>query len=153
MKIFDFPMRRTYYLRHPFKFCRTLARSLKNASMRIKLGYCNDDVWNMDHWFLETIPPMLRKLAKDGIASPQQYETREAWAAELCDIAAKLESAKESEQNKKNEFYQEYSESINNDKMLIKNFLKRAQELENEGVENFKEGLNEFRDIFFDLWD
>ena len=153
MKIFDFPMRPFYYLRHPLKYCRTLARCLKNASMRIKLGYCDDDVWNMDLWFLETIPPMLRKLAKDGISSPLQYETREAWAAELCTIAAKLESAKESEQNKKNEFYREYLENWNGDTALTKNFLKRALELENEGVENFKEGLDKFRDIFFDLWD
>ena len=36
------------------------------AKQRAKRGFCDRDVWDIDHWFCNTISPMLKQLAETG---------------------------------------------------------------------------------------
>lgn len=50
-------MRSAFYSKHPLK-------NMKYCIQRIKRGYCDADLWDIDHWFLAVIVPMLRQFAK-----------------------------------------------------------------------------------------
>ena len=169
MKIFEFPLRPSYYLRHPLQFYKTLTRNLKNASMRIKFGYCNDDVWNMDSWFLDIIPPMLRTMADKGCAYPgdDPFNTPEKWHDWLYDIADKLESCKEASRDKRNEYYEYYMNAFFSNKNITitynyptltkdeicSKYITRSNELFKESKETIKYCFEQLGKYFFKLWD
>ena len=151
--ILKLPLSPSYYLRHPFHFVSSLAWLLKNASERLKLGYCEEDVWNIDNWFLNTIPPMLRELTK-GEAYPitdDKIKSIEEWRDLLLDMAAKFESAKESEQEKKNEYWPQYRASKGMDQEIRTKYWERTAELFEEGRKNFHEAMDNFIKYFFYL--
>lgn len=40
---------------------KKLLKNLKYCIQRIRLGYCDADLWDIDEWFLSVIVPMLRQ--------------------------------------------------------------------------------------------
>lgn len=48
---------------HPF-------RKIKFAFQRVTKGYCDQDVWNIDYWFLKTVPKMIKELQKIKHGTP-----------------------------------------------------------------------------------
>lgn len=50
-------MRSAFYSNKPLK-------NLKYCIQRIKRGYCDADLWEIDSWFLGVIVPMLRQFAE-----------------------------------------------------------------------------------------
>lgn len=52
--------------------------NFRSRIQRFKRGYSDEDVWNMDTWFIETITPMLHQLKTRGIGSPA-YLTEDEW--------------------------------------------------------------------------
>ena len=52
--------------------------NLRKRIQRFKHGYSDEDVWNMDTWFVETIIPMLHQLKTRGIGTPA-YLTEDEW--------------------------------------------------------------------------
>ncbi len=47
---------------NPIKHIQRWGRNLKHAYQRIRYGYCNSDVWEIDGWFLNVLPDMLEDL-------------------------------------------------------------------------------------------
>ena len=42
-------------------------RKLKSKIQRFIRGYADEDVWQMDYWFINIIPKMLRQLRDKGM--------------------------------------------------------------------------------------
>ena len=45
-------------------------RNIKFFYQRIKYGYCDSDVWNIDYWFLNVMPGMLQQLKETTHSYP-----------------------------------------------------------------------------------
>lgn len=170
--IWHFPLRKSYYLLHPIKLIKQMICNLHNAKMRLKFGFCDYDVWSMDAWFLKVVPPMLRKLADEGMAYPgvEPFETPEKWHSWLYSVADRLESCKEDKQNERNPYYKEYMDLIE-EEIEKGNFLKqddtltlqrnkvcnkyfnKMREIEQESHLVLKECFAELAEHFWELWD
>lgn len=157
-----FYRKKGYYLTHPNIWFSDLARGIKYCYQRIKRGYSDVDVWNMDCWFLKIIPSMLRQLT-NGKAYPgiAPFETPEKWENWLLDIAAKIESASEDYQNEHNKYYKDYMDTITGTVTYDKDYIKEvrekynecAQELYEEGERNLHYAMTELGKNLGHLWD
>lgn len=113
MNAFKFLFRPSYYFKHPIKFIKEIGVNLKNAWMRATKGYCYTDIWNIDNWFCEVFPPMLRYLAEHGCAYPgiEPFETPEKWHDWLHSMADMIDTIYDEDFwiETKNEYYQEWN--------------------------------------------
>ena len=69
---------------------KELRYKLRRTIQRATRGYADEDVWNMDIWFLEIVPKMLRQLGGEKSMSfpgREPWDTPEKWSAELEHIA------------------------------------------------------------------
>lgn len=66
------------YAKKPFK-------SLRHCIQRIRRGYCDADLWDMDGWFLWVIVPMLRQFSETIPSLPM-------WLYEQCIAETEYES-------------------------------------------------------------
>ena len=64
---------------------KTFFREIRWAFQRMKYGYSECDVWNIDSYFLQTIVPMLEDLQRNGISYPGGI-TFEGWKDILDDM-------------------------------------------------------------------
>lgn len=68
----------TRYQRLHEKPTNKVKRWIKNAKhvyQRAKYGFCEADIWEMDTWFLKTVPAMLEHLKESHLDYPQRiYE-------------------------------------------------------------------------------
>jgi len=154
--LWDFPYPTKYYLTHPLKFFKHLRINIRDARMRMRKGYCLSDVWNMDLWFLDVFPPMLRDLAEKGQAYPgpeTDFDTPEKWHDWLNSVADRLEECKEDNYEKKNEYYKDFYSSNFKDKELTKKYIQRDQELAEEAHQKLKDTMAEIAQNFYMLWD
>lgn len=58
---------------HAFK-SKNLFKNIKYCYQRITRGYCDADLWDMDGWFLITVPNMLKAFAKNHMGHPSAFE-------------------------------------------------------------------------------
>lgn len=174
--LFNFFYTFKYYLIHPHKFLKECYHNVRAAWHRIDRGWAYTDVWNMDSWFLETIPAMLKHLANYGSAYPGHppFETMKEWHDWLEQMALNLENCKEENIEKNNEFNQAYFEQIEeqqrfrtdengnviyfldeteNLKHLRNLYYARNEQLCSERKELIENTMNELGHNFFDLWD
>ena len=164
-----------YKLKHPWEFVRQGWINLKNGWMRAIRGWCWVDLWNMDEYLLEIIPDMLRQLAvkSSGYPGREPFETPEKWSAWLFDMAAKLESCREENWSKLNEYTDEYMKSFDNysietekdengfsvikwpqeTKELHNKYFAREKELSEEAKEKRTKTLTEIIKFWDYLWD
>jgi hypothetical protein len=56
---------------------REFPRTLKHWRQRAKRGYSYQDLWNIDYWFMETMPRMLQDFKKNLHGCPSEFTTRE----------------------------------------------------------------------------
>lgn len=114
--LIDFPFKSTYYLTHPWIFIKHGWYNLKNSWQRIIRGYSRYDVMDMDFFFLEIIPPMLREIANsEAYPADEEFPTYESWQNWCNDLAAKFEDCKleKWEEGLHNEYYDEWQTLIN----------------------------------------
>ena len=170
----DFSYSKRYFLTHPWKWFEEVWTNIKNGWMRATKGYCYTDIWNIDNWFCEVLPPMLRYMADHGCAHPgvAPFETEEKWHDWLHEIANKLEWCSETwrEENKINEYYQPYMDEIEKtlkqydgldwlghssekEKELMSKYYDREMELYAESQKRLTETLNEMAEHWGRLWD
>ena len=148
----------TYYLRHPSKFFKEIGWALRAAYMRIKYGYCYQDIWNWQNWFIQIIPPMFRYLSEHGVGYPgvEPFDTPEKWQAWLKHIADEIEKCSEEYVDSQNEYYKEWMEKINlpdNNKELSQKYFDRCLELNNESQARIQNTLTEIGKYFYWIWD
>lgn len=107
---------------------RNGCKHIKFAYQRITRGYSDLDWWSVDHFIAETLPPMLRKLAK-GYSVPMRFVTED----DTADIDAMSEE------------YNKYAD-------YLEGWLKEDG-WNAEDNERAKEALHWFADHFGEFWD
>ena len=167
----NFPCPTRYYLTHPLRWCKHLKTNIRDCYHRIKYGFCPNDVWDWDVWFIYVVPKMFRYLAEHGMAYPgrEPFTTPEKWHDWLNETADLIESGDEDWQNKHNEYYEDWVNYLFGDRKkmkvedlnltprertdLDKNYLARSNELAEQGERNIQIALGRIAEHFFELWD
>lgn len=159
----------SFYLRHPLKGLKELKYNIRDSYQRIKYGFSYTDMCDMDFWFLETIPTMLRKLAEQP-TSPMQFDSANDWDEWLLDQAEKLEKCRED--GIKNEYEEEFfrlselAQTSCNDKNgayitfksnpefedIKEKYFNRQREIYEEQTKLVSGVLNELGKHFYSLW-
>lgn len=83
-------------------------RNMKYAYQRIKYGYCDQDVWSIDWWFLNIVPNMLQDLRETTDGFPSGVEDMDEWDSILAEMIFYLREANEDTCQKKNPYEEQY---------------------------------------------
>ena len=59
-------------LENPITKGKRWSQNIKFAIQRVKYGYCESDIWEIDTWFLKTVPCMLRYLKSTAMGFPSK---------------------------------------------------------------------------------
>lgn len=151
---------------------RQIIKIIKYAIERMTKGYCSYDRYDIDIWFLQTVPAMLREFAKETHSYPHNFletcnkinmgihktitnqeeqkgqEEKEekdytAWCNYLNEIAGYLENAST-----------DYYDKIDLDLTPTdSNRLNEVKDFQKYRVEELHKGLSMLESVFFDLWD
>lgn len=121
----------------------------KRSCQRFKRGYSYSDVWNMDHWFINTVKPMLMHLRDYGIGIPSELyveyvdggNERERWETVLTEMIECLELMDEDTAEK-------YLGIADNDWSAAS--YEKVRNLMSEKKDYFFELFSEY---FYHLWD
>ena len=97
-------------------------RNLKSKIQRFIRGYADEDVWQMDYWFINIIPKMLRQLRDKGMGYPSKFKSKEEWHNELNKIIYYFEQANPDTMIEENEY-------ASDEKFVAQKFLEREYEL------------------------
>lgn len=156
--VWKMPYRKTYYLTHPWIWVGQAISNIRAAYMRTHYGWCYGDVWNIDQWIMNTLPPMLRHVAENGMSYPIEFESVERWHKWLNAMADLLESGFEENQNNCNEYYNEYVAHIGDPSELRvtemnRDYYRRAQEIGEDAADNVAYAMQQLGKYFFDLQD
>jgi hypothetical protein len=130
-------------------------------TQRGKQGYCYRDIWSIDYYLMEIIPPMIKELKRTTHGVPVGL-TGEEWGCMLDKIVLGFEAGKrlaDSENWVMNE-----GMSIDIDEHGACNELKIRKPWSTEQIKTFKEldekdnkafdeGMELFHKYFFNLWD
>ena len=142
--------------RHPLRRIKEFFINLKFARQRVKNGYCDMDVWEMDKWLLGILPCMLRQLEVKGVAYPglEPFETPVKWHNWLREMACKIEELQYDNWEKKNEWNEEFYAFGKKvpDNVRVE-WFKRAKELKIERNQKLIEVFNELATHLDCLWD
>lgn len=152
----------SYYFRHPIKFFQEICANLKNAWMRVTKGYCYTDIWNIDTWFCNVFPPMLRHMADEGMAYPgiPPFETPEKWHDWLHSVADVIDTFNDEEfwYTTKNEYSEDWNrvseDRENKDYKEIKElYFTRMEEITKERQALIEDTFIQIAKYFDCLWD
>ena len=103
--VLEYDMPFHYYIRHPIKWWRHTKGIVRAVWRRATKGWCYNDVWNFDRWFLDVVPEMLNFLAEHHhICEKGNFHSPEEWSKHLHNIAALLENAREDKAETLNEY-------------------------------------------------
>lgn len=121
---------------------REFKYEFKSRRQRLKRGYSDSDVWDMDYWFIRTVKPMLIQLRDNGIGVPNELyqdaddKEREAWEAVLTEM---VECLDDMDRYAVEEKYNLHGNSYQRSWDIIEKNKNRFFEL--------------FSKYFYDLWD
>ena len=118
-------------------FFKYLPRKIKWFYQRGKRGYSDNDVWDLDYWFLNVIVPMLKQLNKSNISYPANL-TMEEWHRILNKMIFYFTEAKE--------------EKINYNNIKHK-YFQREKELDLYRNKKKQQAFTLFSKYFWHLWD
>ncbi len=126
-------------------YSNKLLKNLKHCIQRIKHGYCDADLWEIDSWFLGVIVPMLRQFSRTQIGWPGRLQ--EKITAEMGDGVDSDELDEICQQKWKeilNKLADDFEAIERIDRVL--GDMKERTALKDKCFETFSEW-------FFDLWD
>lgn len=83
-----------YCLLHPWEVAAHKIRDIHCAWQRAVKGYCYRDVWNIDYWFLQTMPKMIDDLIKVHHGYPGEMTDKE-WVETLKKMHLKTQMKKQ----------------------------------------------------------
>lgn len=159
---FDFPYRKTYYIKHPILFIKECWWNLQAIWQRATKGHAWRDSAEMNEFLLYIIPSMLRDIA-NGEAYPgdEEFPTYESWQNFCNNLAEKFESAQEEKCYDKNEYNEQflkafdclYGSSTVMNKKQAEEICKKFQERENEIYKERKKNIQEAFNILIKYYD
>ena len=147
---------------------KNMGRFIRKAIQRAKKGYCEEDLYIIHDWFLNTVPYMLDEFAEKTIGYPgfllaeNVHETdydalMEEWRKIIREISFHFHEAKEptKEVNQYNEELDKRwmtKEETEEDKKLFDKWVKREHEIESYQEKELRKGMRMFTKYFYDLW-
>lgn len=162
--------KKSWYLKHPIKFVREFWRSVYVWPVqRARRGYSNQDRWSFDYYIAKVISAAMRDFAATTWSMPvagavEGINTEEDYKAALLRIADGFDAAQSiinldyyDKPTKSEMFFDEP-----NDLGLLKaNFVDSGDGDDNEtilekeaaAIARFDAGMDEFKRLFFHLWD
>lgn len=152
------PIIKIWNWRHPI-------RSLKRSIHRIKYGWCDIDIWNLDHYLASVISSTLIELANTahGYPGTDKFDTPEKWENALKIHAYLLRRASDWE-NWPNPHRDEYMNSISfkndgnrvliiSDEVLRDKYFKQEQINFDEAKSSIGKVFTFIGDNYYSLWD
>lgn len=121
-------------------------RTLKSKIQRFIRGYADEDVWQMDYWFINIVPKMLRQLRDKGMGYPSKFNSKEEWHDELNKMIYYLEQANPFDDKEENEY-------STDEKFEPEKFLQRELEIQKDKNKMKDEFFKLFNEYFWELWD
>lgn len=154
IKLFGLSYRSSYYWTHPHLFFKDVWRNLKNMRMRVRRGWCWQDLWNMNDWLLEILPDMLRALADRSVGYPGSppFDTDEKWRDWLTDLARRFEYCQEDKVFARNKYDKEYHKTSSTPEVR-ELYFKENERLFAERQRILKQAFNELSENIDQLWD
>lgn len=131
----------------PKTFTRNIIRYLKHHFQRWQRGYSDEYSQNIDLWFLEVMPSMLRHLAENTHSFPDDCKNYEQWRRELWKMAKHIETYCLFDKNNQSPSDQQFPSVV--DQKKIRQYIAQSKRAQNET----KKGLHQFANRFFDLYD
>lgn len=122
---------------------REKLNELKMQKQRAKKGFCVEDTWSVDCWFLNTVPKILTELNKNRMGYPIDMTDKE-WGDIIDRMIFCFTEA--------NDYTCSQTNSINYDKNKDK-WREREIEIVNYRDKMKNEGLELFSKYFWNLWD
>lgn len=146
----------TYWVRNILNFPRNVFYEVKYGIQRAKNGFSIRDTYNIDCWFLNIMPNMLKKFNKINMGYPISMKEDE-WKAIIEDMIFHFTNANEDTCSEINEYEDEFLNSKEDFSKLIDSELgakyrDRAIEIEKFQNEELKKGFELFTKYFKDLW-
>ena len=136
-------------------YSKNIFRNIKYCIQRGRKGYCDADLWAIDRWFLDVMPPMLREFDKTRHSFPgslqNEYIEKSKGSLTYDDFLIKFSNETEKYCDEK------WSDLLNimadDFEQLRKLYHRYDSKYDNEKEELKNEGLEMFCKWFFDLWD
>lgn len=157
-----------YLLTHPYEVILHFCRDIHCAWQRATKGYCYRDLWNIDLWFIDVFPRMLKDFKDTSISYPITMKSPEEWEDLLSHMIFCFNEANEETCSLKNEknynFNVDFIETEDNtktikitfpteeDKKNSELYSAKDRELTKYRQEMLKEGLSLFVEHFQNLW-
>lgn len=139
-----------------FPYClrdiKHIPRALKYRVQRAFKGWAPCDTWNIDCWFMEVMPQMLRYLKENKHSYPV-YLTEKEWDNILEYMAFLLDEMDETKCSQQNEIWNEYFNSDRSISVDREAALARDEEIANYRYKCKDEFFKLFNKYFYDLWD
>ena len=104
--------KKSFYITHFWLWFRELGQNIRAAFQRIRRGYADRDIFNLDQWLLTILPAMLRQYAEDPYVGCPIDLTREQWTMYVKTLANRLEGLQDDWSTSKNEYDDEYSKLL-----------------------------------------
>lgn len=154
-----------YCLRHPLYWLRQKSRQFKWAYQRVKYGWAESDAWDIDDWFIKTVPQMLRHMAYEGHSYPgnEEFPTFTSWQQKLVEVANDIEASDEEYMDMANEYYKDYMDELKNwqydNRTLMsktevqEKYFARRRDLAAEADVRLKRAFDFILKNFHHLWD
>lgn len=171
------PYIKKYYITHPIKFFKHYYYDLKAGYQRATKGYSFRDLGDIDHWFLNVFPNMLKEFNEVRYGYPGDI-TDEEWKKIINEMIFYFQNANSETTDFVNIYEEDYNklmtkefdESIfkkidehftqlvtpernNEEKLLAENFYHQEEEKRKYMYDNLKNGFDLWYKWFGSLWD
>lgn len=140
---------------------------IKKAIQRAKKGYCDEDLWDIGYWFLNTVPKMLDEFANQTIGFPGYFLTDgededvafEKWKNIIKEISFHFKEGLEPTKEI-NECYCPIHDTIEDivrefneeEQKQFDKWAAREDEIEKYKEQEIKKGFEMFNEYFQNLW-
>lgn len=114
--------------------------SFRQRCQRFRRGYADSDVWDLDHWFMATVKPMLEQMLRTYNSHPGEI-TAEQWEDNLREMITCLTLMDE-------DAVQEHL-GISNEGWSVDKYQRTKETME----ESKKRFFELFEKWFYNLWD
>lgn len=138
-----------YFFANLKDFFRAVMRWPRQLWQRATRGYCTEDLFNLDLYFLSLFYSALLDFADMDESFPQEFEELSEWQKVVRDIAFKFYEADENNEVFKNP----YPLAADMTEEARKKWREREYEIRKLRMESFDMGMEQFKKYFWHLWD
>lgn len=128
---------------------KDLKHKIKMFIQRGKNGYCDEDTWSIDSWFVRIFPKMLTQLKAEKMGHPADLKEEE-WDNILQEMIDCFKKADLWSEEPTNEYWEEYIQKGTEE--LREKWIEREKEINQLRIYNKDKGFNLMSKYFYDLW-